>query len=149
MSGLRIIKFYKGPTFTADIWSARNPYLKQGEIGYLLAGGIVTGGKVGPGFWNDLGFIGEDIYQYAGPVTNPIGDATGVLQGIRAIDILQMMLSPYAAPDFSNIRNDAGGTYANVVIREIGQSVSGSVSVLYNMAYVENMVGATPINATA
>jgi hypothetical protein len=145
---LRIIKYFKGPAFNANVWSDRNPYLKSGEIGYLLENGIVTGGKVGPGLWNDLGFIGEDFYQHIEDVTNPIGDATGNLQGMKVVDILNMMLSPYETPEFTNIKNDVGGTYNNINYREIGQTIS-SVSVIYNLYNQQNLSGATPINITA
>jgi hypothetical protein len=149
MSGRRIIKFYKGPAFTADLWESRNPYLRSGEIGYLLEGGITIAAKVGPGYWNDLGFIGEDIYTHADLVTNPIGDATGSLQGEKVIDILKLMLSPYQAPIISNVRNNAGGSYANIVTREIGQSASSPFSILYDINSSDNLIAGNSINVTA
>lgn len=149
MSGLRIIKYFKGPSFTADIWSARNPYLKSGEIGYLLEGGITIAAKVGPGYWNDLGFIGEDVYPHTEDVTNEIGDASGNLQGTKVIDILKLMLSPYETPSFLNIQNNAGGTFAPSRSREIGQITSGPINIIYNVLNSQNLSGATPINITA
>jgi hypothetical protein len=149
MSGLRIIKYFKGPAFTADIWSARNPYLRSGEIGYLLSGGIVTGAKVGPGYWNDLGFIGEDVYPYIDPVTNKIGDVPTNIQGMKLIDILRSMLSPYQAPVISGVQNNAGGIFASTRTREIGQITNGPINIIYSVSNLQNLQGATPINITA
>ncbi len=148
MSGLRIIKYFKGPAFTLNVWETRNPYLKSGEIGYLLEGGVTIGAKVGPGLWVDLGFIGEDVYSYSTDVTNPIGDASGNLQGTKLIDIINMMLSPYEEPAFTNIFNDSTGTYANLSVLEIGESLS-SVNIIYNTLNSQNLLGGTPVNITA
>jgi hypothetical protein len=147
---IRLIKYFKGPTFNADVWQLNNPLLRQGEIGYVLENGVVVGAKVGPGYWNDLGYIGEDIYSYSQDVTNPIGDATGNLQGQKLIDIINKMLTPYETPQPVNIRLavNSGITPANVIYMEVGQSVT-SVSLLYNMQNAQNLLGATPVNITA
>jgi hypothetical protein len=150
MTKVRVIKYFKGPAFTADIWSDRNPYLRSGEIGYLLEGGITKAAKVGPGYWNDLGFLGEDIYTAVEDVTNPIGDATGNLQGETLADIIKMMLSPYETPDFQNIRLiiNSQASVENVYYLEVGQSLT-SASVIYNLLNAQNLSGGTPINVTA
>lgn len=149
----RLIKYFRGPTFTAAQWAATNPVLAKGEIGYELNGSLVTAAKVGNGVlpWNSLAYLGQDLYTYAEDVTNPIGDASGSLQGLTVAEILKKMLSPYEVPTFQNIRNNArGGTdYQNIALMEIGQILSGPVSVIYNLLNPQNLSGATPINVTA
>jgi len=149
MTKVKVVKYFKGPAFTAEVWSINNPILLSGEIGYLLQGGVTIAAKVGPGRWNELGFIGEDIYNYSQEVTNPIGDATGNIQGTKVVDILNKMLTPYEVPDMENMRLvvNSGITPANTVEMEIGQSVT-SLSIIYNMLNSQNLSGATPINIT-
>ena len=149
MAGERVVKYFKGPAFTDAEWTTRNPYLAKGEIGYLLSGGLVVGAKVGPGLWLDLDFLGEDVYNYSEAVTNPIGDATGVLQGERLAAIIHKMLNPYQPPVVSNVLTNASGGYVNDTLREIGQSVAGPITLLYSISNPSNLNGATPINVTA
>jgi hypothetical protein len=150
---LRLIKYFRGPTFTASEWTVANPVLAKGEIGYELNGSLVTAAKVGNGVlaWNDLSYLGEDIYNYVEEVTNPIGDAQGSLQGLTVAEILNKMLSPYEIPTFQNIRNNArgGSDYQNIALMEVGQVISGPVSIIYNLLNAQNLSGSTPINVTA
>ena len=60
---LRLIKYFRFPSFTGTDWSGRNPLLERGEIGYQLDSGAteIIGAKVGPGLWNDLGYFGQKL----------------------------------------------------------------------------------------
>lgn len=149
----RLIRYFQAPSFTEAQWSVRNPYLRKGEAGYILdeITGEVTGMKVGPGLWNDLEKIGTDVYPYADMVTNPIGDATGVLQDQTLSAIIKKMLSPYQAPTITLLTNNAssGGGFSAAVVREIGQSLAGPVQITFNLSNQANLSGATPINVTA
>jgi hypothetical protein len=150
---LRLIKYFRGPTFTKVEWEGLNPILAKGEIGYELTGSIVTGAKVGNGVlaWSSLGYLGEDIYPFVEEVTNPIGDAIGSIEGLTVSEILKLMLSPYEIPEFQNIRNNArgGSDYQSISLMEIGQIIPGPVSIIYNLLNPQNLSGATPINVTA
>lgn len=149
----RVTRYFQGPSFTEAQWSTRNPYLRKGETGYVLDGttGKVTGMKTGPGLWNELTLLGSDLYPYTDMVTNPIGDATGILQNNSLALILKKMLSPYQIPVISSLTNNAlsGGGYSSAVIREIGQSLPGPVNIKFNLTNGGNLSGASPINVTA
>lgn len=147
----RTLRYFQSPAFIASDWAARNPFLNQGEIGYLVEGGVVTRAKVGPGYWNDLDFIGGDVYDFSEAVTNPIGDASGVLQGMSSAEILHKMLNPYMAPVISGLGNNGGSglAYQNIMTKEIGQSLSGSVLVNFAVSQAQNLSGGTPVNITA
>lgn len=148
----RVIRYFQAPSFTEAQWSARNPYLRKGETGYVLdSNGLVSGMKVGPGLWNDLELLGSDLYPYSDTVTNPIGDATGILQDTTISSILKKMLSPYQAPAITNLTNNSssGGGFSSSVIREIGQSLSGPVQVKFTLSNQVNILGASPVNITA
>lgn len=60
---LRLIKYFRFPSFTGTDWTGRNPLLERGEIGYQLdsAGTEIIGAKVGPGLWNSLGYFGQKL----------------------------------------------------------------------------------------
>jgi len=57
---LRLIKYFRFPSFIRTDWSTRNPLLNRGEVAYELnaAGTEIIGVKIGPGLWNDLGYFG-------------------------------------------------------------------------------------------
>lgn len=149
----RVTRYFQAPSFTEAQWSLRNPYLRKGEAGYILSAdtGLVTGMKVGPGLWNDLEIMGSDLYPYTDEVTNPIGDAEGTLADTTLASILKKMLSPYQVPVVGALTNNAssGGGYSSTVIREIGQSLVGPVSVTFTISNSGNLSGATPVNVTA
>lgn len=145
----KVIRYYQGPSFTENEWTIRNPYLELGEVGYLLDGGIVINSKVGPGRWNDLDYMGSDIYPYPDAITNPIGDVTSPVNGLAIKDIVRKMISPYVAPTITSLSNNAGGSYLSSITREIGLSVTSPVMVNFNITNEGNLSGATPINITA
>jgi hypothetical protein len=147
----RVIKYFKAPTFTEAEWSARNPFLKKGEVGYVADDitGKVIGAKVGPGEWNDLELQGENLYPYDDVPTNPIGDANENLEGTALADIIFKMLNPYQPPVISSFVHNAGGSFANNLIREIGNQISGSIQIQYAITNTENLSGAEPINIDA
>ena len=143
-----VIKYFKSPTFSESDWTARNPLLESGEVGYVLVGGVVTRSKVGPGYWNSLNYVDQDTYEYSDAITNPIGDvktSTNIL-GLKIEDILKKMLSPYVVPSVINLSNNLGGVYNNAVVKEIGQSFNTSIQLAYGITTVANLLGATPIN---
>lgn len=104
--------------------------------------------KIGPGLFNDLPYFG-DTYPYSDIVTNPIGDAVGNLYGKSVAEIQYLMLNPYQAPVLSSPRNNAGGTYAQDWLREIGQSISGPITAQVNLTNPANLFGATPLNVNS
>lgn len=142
----RVIRYFQSPAFTAAEWSARNPYLNVGEVGYLIEGGLVTRAKVGPGYWNALNFVGLDQYPYSDLITNPIGDVTAPVDGETLVDIIRKMISPYVSPVISSLVNDISGVYELEATLEIGRSFSGPINLLYNITYPGNLSGATPIH---
>lgn len=140
------IKYLQHPSFTAAEWSQRNPLLKSGEIGFELDEFTkATRYKVGPGLWNDLPYAGGDEYPYSEVPTNPIGDAKGVLQGKPSSEILHLMLNPFQNVAVSAVQNDADSrTPKGTQLFEIGQQLSGTVSVLYNVANNANLAPISP-----
>lgn len=142
----KVIRYFQGPTYTAGDWTARNPYLKIGEIGYLLESGIVTRAKVGPGYWNDLTYLADDIYPYSDAITNVIGDVNSPVNGQKLAAIIKKMISPYVQPAISNLTNNLGGLSLNIVTREIGESFNTSFQLNFVLANGSNLSGATPVN---
>jgi hypothetical protein len=142
-----VIRYFKGPTFTEAQWAARNPYLLRGEVGYLAEEitDKVIGMKVGPGNWNDLDLQGTNLYPYDDVPTNPIGDATGNLENTALADIIFKMLNPYQAPVISAFVHNAGGSFTNALIREIGNSISGSIQLQYAITNTDKLEGDEPI----
>jgi hypothetical protein len=148
----KVILYYRGPSYTAAQWSARNPLLQRGEVGYLLhdTSGIVIGQKVGPGRWNDLAFSPDVLFDNPGPVTNPIGDVSGVIAGQNLMQVAEKMLFPYKVPVISNLTNNAqGGSPQVEALLEIGAAKSGVIRLLHETSFPENLSGATPINVIA
>ena len=146
----RLIKYIRHPAFPAALLTSRNPYLDMGEIVFELDGtNKPKRFKVGPGNWNSLPYFIDDRYTLAAPPTNPIGDATGDLEGLTVREVLEKMLNPYLVPVISNVRNNAAGSFANARTVEIGTSLSGVIRILYEVSAAGNLSGATPINVTA
>lgn len=60
---LRLIKYFRFPSFTGADWTSRNPQLDPGEIGYQYndAATEIIGAKLGPGLWNNLGYFGSKL----------------------------------------------------------------------------------------
>lgn len=142
------IPFIINAAFTASEWSNLNPLLKVGQIGYLIEDGKVVDHKVGPGYWNDLSFISSGAYTYDQVVTNEIGDAKGNLNGETIGSILNKMLNPYQVPVLSNFLNNAGGSFSNENILEIGESIQ-NVTIQYFVSNTDNIADGTPINLSA
>lgn len=150
MADERIIKFFLGPTFLIGEWETRNPFLQRGEMGFVQDGQVVKQAKVGPGYWNDLDWFGQDYYGYNEVVTNVIGDASGNLNGQSAVSILHKMLFPYQVPLVTTIINDAGGLgFLSEQLIEIGQAIAGPVKVNYLLTNPLNLSGGTPVNVSA
>lgn len=146
----RLIKFIRHPSFPPALLTSRNPYLDMGEMVFELdVANRPKRFKVGPGLWNDLPYFVDDAYIIATPPTNPIGDATGNLSGLTSREILEKILHPYVAPVISGVQNNAGSSYANARIVEIGVSLSGTIQVIYNISNPANLSGANPIVVTA
>jgi hypothetical protein len=140
-------KYLQNASFTAAEWGQRNPLLEAGEIGFELDSfGLVKRHKVGPGYWNDLPYEAGDEYPYTAHPTNEIGDAKGDLLGKPSTEILNLMLNPYQASVIELVQNNAGGIFETSVLLEIGQQLSGSITVGYSVTNQANLVGATPIN---
>lgn len=150
MSKERIIKYLRHPAFTAASLTTRNPFLQIGEIVFELDGSNKSKKyKVGPGLWNTLSYFNDDLFTLTTPITNPIGDASGVLLGQSSRAILEKILNPYQAPAISGLVNNAGGSFANIRTLEIGTTLSGNVTINYSASNIGSLIGATPVNITA
>ena len=144
---MTLIKYIQHASFSAAEWTQRNPLLNKGEIGFELDGtGKAVKHKVGPGLWNDLPYAGKDEYPYSEVPTNEIGDAKGILEGKPSTEILHLMLNPYQNSIVSAVQNDAGGILTNNSLFEIGQQLSGSVLIGYNVSNQSNLIPVNPIN---
>lgn len=142
----RVLRYFQSPAFNAAEWALRNPYLNQGEVGFLIEAGKITRAKVGPGYWADLGFLDDDVYDFTSAVTNPIGDVVTPPTGESLKSIIHRMISPYRAPVVSSVLNDLGGPYNGTTTREVGESFAGPVNITFLLANSANLLGATPIN---
>jgi hypothetical protein len=138
------------PAYFEAEWTTRNPYLLLGEVACVRdsISQRVVSFKIGPGYFNDLSYFGER-YPYPQAVTNVIGDASGVLQGLTTAEILFKMLNPYQPPVLSGQRNNAGGPYAQDSNFEIGQAVTGPVSIQVNSTNQQNFLGLSPLNVNS
>ena len=144
------IPFVVNPAFTESQWASENPSLKKGQIGFVLnESGLVINHKVGPGFWNDLDYLSSGLYPYDETISSPIGDVPSNPYELTIPEIIRKMINPYIAPVLSNALNNAGGSYVNEKIFEIGQSISGTINVQYTIDDATKLTGATPINVTA
>lgn len=144
------VKYFQFARGAATEWSDRNPTLLSGEVGWELdQNGVPFRYKIGPGAWNDLPFRDTAIYPYSGEVETPVGDAKGNLEGLLAVEILNLMLNPYVAPVLSSPQNDAGGSFSGSHTFEIGQSITGPVAVSVNTTKENNLVGLEPFTVTA
>lgn len=132
------VKYFYNPSYRAADWTAQNPFLQAGQIGFELDDltGLVQRMKVGPGFWNDLTYQNTETYPYTDPVTNQIGDVKigDTLDGELIIDIIRKMVSPFLDAFLSSPTNNADGSLKATAVLEIGQSVDTSVDVAYNVS---------------
>ena len=139
---LKGIKRFQHPTYTESQWQTLNPYLLKGEAGFVIdAQSKTISFKAGPGYWNDLDFIGEGFYPFTDLVTNPIGDLTvGSSQEGRSLSaIIKDMISPYAPAAVSGLQNNADGGYKVTAVIEVGNSVSGTVTLSFVVTNQENL----------
>src|SRR5690606_21544014 len=81
-------------------------------------------------------------------VTNPIGDASGNLYGLSYGDILHKMLNPYAAPQITNLKNNASGVFESNASIEIGTVLSNPITVSYQVSNQGNLSTSSPIYAS-
>jgi hypothetical protein len=146
----RLILFIRHPSFQESEWQTRNPYLEIGEVGFKIGSlGRIDNFKVGPGRWNELPYQIDDVYTISTPVTNPIGDVTGVIAGEKLKTLLEKAFHPYATPQITNLTNNAGGQFANIRELEIGLSLSGSVQLNYLISNTQNLLGNNPVIVSA
>lgn len=136
----RVINYLQHPSFTETEWQTRNPLLAPGETGYVLVDGEVRRSKVGPGRWNDLPYFNDTFFDNTGVVVNPIGDATGILEGEELMTIINKMLFPYGIPDISALTNNAAGVFNNTSVMEVGSSLTGTVQLKYSISNTNNLV---------
>lgn len=144
------VKYIKHPAFTATSLSILNPSVKKGELVVELddTNFEVIGFKIGDGqtSYNSLPYL-DDIYKYVDLVTVDIGDweVDDSLYGKTTQDILKGIVSPYVVPVISNVRNNAGGSYANDKILLVGQSISTPITIAYDLSNSENVSGSNPV----
>ena len=146
------VKRFFNPTYSKEDWERLNPFLQAGELGIQLDdAGNASQMKVGPGNWNDLQFIEDDVYPYSDLVTNQIGDVTAGedRSGDLAIDIIRDMISPYVPTSLSNATNDAAGGFASTSVIKTGQSVTSQVRVTFAVAAPENLIPSNNIFISA
>jgi hypothetical protein len=137
------VKRFFNPAYSKADWERKNPYLQTGELGIQLDDtGKASQMKIGPGNWNDLPFVEEDIYPYSDLVTNEIGDVKEGedRSGDLVIDIVKDMISPYDVPALSGAQNDASGGFAGTSIVKIGESVTSQVRVSFVLTAPENLI---------
>lgn len=136
------IKKFKHPTYTAAEWANLNPYLERGIVGFETdVNNKTIAMKVGPGYWNDLEYLGEGFYPYSDLVTNEIGDVLlGTNQYGRNLSaIINEMISPFAPSAVSGAQNDAQGSFKAAATVEVGNSVSGVVNIVFSVSNQENL----------
>lgn len=141
------VKYFNAPSFFEEDWIARDPVLGKGEIAYTLHPTRLTPykAKVGPGLWSELDYMEFSFWEDSTPVTNPIGDAVGNLEGKSDREIIDLMLNPYVAPAVSNVLNNATGNAASKSIFEVGQTWSSGALIQYSVSNQGNLDGAQPI----
>lgn len=150
---IRLIKHFQNPTYFPEQWTTENPLLKIGQVGFErdVSTGKVVRHKVGPGRWNDLSYEDSSIYSYVDEVTNPIGDISslGDISGKTTSEILHLILSPYQVPSITGLLNNAGTGFQNIQTRQVGQSLSGTVTVTWTLNNSGNLSGSNPVNISA
>ena len=140
MTKQKAIRYMQHPSFTLEEWSQRDPVLTIGEIGFLLnASRKVVNYKAGPGKWSDLPYLGIETYT---------GDLDGGFAGSTLNDVLHDTRNPFISPSVSGVINNAGGSYLNEWILEIGQSIN-NVNVQFTVYDQSNMGPSNPINIDA
>jgi len=83
-------------------------------------------------------------------VTNPLGDAKGNLNGNTLMEIVEKMLFPYGVPAITSLTNNTeGGAPRSTATKEIGNSLSGVVTLQYAISNPSNLLGSTPINVNS
>lgn len=139
------VKYFYNPAYPKADWIALtglNPTLAAGQIGVELdLTGKAVHMKVGPGKWDDLNYIENDVYEYTDAVTNAIGDILlgSDQSGRQVVDIVKDIISPYAPVTLEDATNNSGGAFANIVNKEVGQSVDTSVEVEYTINNPSNL----------
>lgn len=144
------VKYIKHPAFSATELSTLNPSLKKGELVVELDDTTLSpvGFKIGDGqtSYNGLPYL-DMIYKYVDLVTVDIGDwkVGDDLYKKQLSEIIHGIVSPYQASQISNVRNNAGGSYANTTAMLVGQSISTPVTIAYDLAFPENVLGSNPV----
>ena len=144
------IKRITQPVFKDSEMTALNPILKKGEVVWIRdeVENKVINFKVGNGAsaYSSLEFKDGSTYPYTEAATVSIGDITvnSTHKDRLIADMMKDIISPYQAPQVSNVQNNADGTYKNTAVKEIGQSIGSSISLLFNVSNASNLV-ATPI----
>lgn len=139
------------PVFLDTEMIAKNPIPLAGEIVYTKDPtiGLIDNFKVGDGFskWTELPFRDISQYEKTSLATVTIGDiVVGSSNfGRKLSDIIEDIISPYQAPEVSNVKNQANGVdYKNVSQLEIGQSISTAIAITFDVSNQNNLVE-TPI----
>jgi len=144
------IKYIKHPAFSATELSTLNPSLGKGEIAVELDDIDLSpiGFKIGDGqtLYNSLPYL-DTIYKYVDLVTVDIGDwkIDDSLYKKPLAEIIKGIVSPYQATQISNVRNNAGGSYANTNQLLVGQSISSPITIAYDIDFEENVSGSNPV----
>lgn len=148
------IKYVKHPAFTTTALSVLDPSIKKGELVVELDDITQSpiGFKIGDGqtSYNNLPYL-DMIYKYTDLVTVDIGDwkIDDSLQNKQLSEIIHGIVSPYVAPVISNVRNDAGGSYANESLMMVGESISTPITIAYDLSNPENVLGSNPVTVDA
>lgn len=150
MTKQKFIDAFIEPHFPEADLVSENPYLPEGIKCYSTNpndANKVIGGKIGPGYWNELKYISgkEDTFTVTTDVTNPLGDATGTLLGKTAIEILELQLNPYKEVEITSVQNNAQVSYKTNAVVEIGKPLA-SIIVQLVVANIGNINLTTPIN---
>ena len=136
------IKRFQHPSYTETEWQTLDPYLKKGEIGFVINDlQVIQYFKTGPGYWNALDPCNMSLYPYDDLVTNEIGDIKiDTSQKNRTVvNMLKDMISPFAAPAITGLQNNASGGYAINGVIEIGNTLSGSVTIIFTVTNQDNL----------
>lgn len=144
-------RYFNFPSYSASDWTARNPLLNAGEVGFELhpSTGLPWRCKIGPGLWNSLSYL-EDFYYSSTHPTNVIGDAFGNLQYLSIRQILEKMLNPFAVPVLSTpLVNVNSLGYVVTRTLEIGQTIASPVLVAGSVDLPGNLAAGSPYEVTA
>ena len=142
MTVVPALKRYQHPAYTESDWQTLNPFLKRGELGIAVSEQLIPlYFKVGPGNWNSLESAIMSRYPYSEKVTNKIGDITiGESQENRLIaDIIKDMISPFQVSSVTSLQNNADGGYSASATIEIGNTLSGSITITFTVTNQDNL----------